>query len=1487
MINVLENGKYKPKKEWNSSIPSLVDIQEHHSDEENVSPSPSPLPISKQENSKTYGLPPKPPRRSSLAIGLLAGRGFTDKGNKRRSSITVAFLGRRDKIAKETSSFYESIVKTEKSDGSSNDPNIIFTSQLHGGSNNSLDDSNDNGNVVITPTPTTKGVVRFFEDNKNNQNQNINKKKQNNKITFNENDNINYDNKDSAIKSKNRGRRMSWQAKLERRRRKSYSKSFSTGDGDSIDTQSLEDRRKNSNGDVSSSTIDENEEIINFRRQKRNSWWNIFVPDNIKSRSRRASQDVNIMTRSADSLSPPIRRSKSRSVDHGLAAPFDLDSLRSKVEGRFESVDRLSKDGDKLKKSSLPSIPTTNYTVGNRDTLTSVAARFDTTPSELMHLNKLASNFIYSGQQLLVPDKSAVADNTSTTGSTSDDKVSTASGKSSPIERNISTDATNEEKDILDGLRPGSPKPGHIERVSTEGKEGGDDPVITQRFLKINVRHITDGQGVVGGVLLVTPNAVMFDPNVSDALVIEHGPESYGVIAPMELVVNAAIFHDIAHMRVAGTAGIGSGGGSELSTNQNEKIEVYYPKPKDSPRLEGTQSPGKDSLLVKDDTFPELGGVGVSSVETCDDQESIASSSGRDGNAFPKAFEKDRVTPVSENSSEKQDKQPENDCEKADTKDTTKTESICETQAEKKEASDNEIKKDELVDSRSTLEERRKSLLDHHWAIPSKDRISLNNSRRSSEDEGDLFNRRISCISNCNNISTTTRNSIPDSITEKNDAELAAAVTESLLRLNQERRNSSGFPLLDSLSGFTSQCRSNSVSGTTGLIGLSDGKYCNNSNIIAPTSLLTTAALNNINNVNSNINNKNINNLNNNIINSTINNISAGLDFENDNDSSLQSYYDSGIDIRDPIPVVAPMPTKKVFSDADIVLSSDWVPPRTISPTPLGESSPKPSTTNLLSQQTQSLDTTQTSPGGSGGRKKTSSVSFSVDENNEKEKLSDISDKTGDQNKKNKMLKRLSYPLTWVEGLTGDGQTKPNESVESAPNTGDSNQSVFSKVFSSSPITLVSELGGNLFSKTPSEDSGGSPVPPVTPHSEGHSTPGRSSIGTFMRPSSTDGSTSSSVKQKSQPPQPKLDYRSMVSIDDMPELFVSFDKLIPRPARACQDPPLYLRLRMGKPIGKAIPLPTSVMSYGKNKLRPEYWFSVPKNRVDELYRFINTWVPHLYGELNEEEIKVRGFELIQHDTEWTKNSASKEGRKNSDGEDITELTRESWELLKAPFVKSYNISKDFIKTAGEQDLDFLGSEVLSMSTDDYRKASLFASNSFDLDFPIPDLIGTTEILTEEHREKLCSHLPARAEGYSWSLVFSTSQHGFSLNSLYRKMQRLESPVLIVIEDTEHNVFGALTSCSLHVSDHFYGTGESLLYKFNPSFKVFHWTGENLYFIKGNPESLSIGAGDGKFGLWLDGDLNQGRSQTCSTYGNETLAPQEDFVIKTLECWAFV
>ncbi|XP_036335351.1 uncharacterized protein LOC118745751 isoform X4 [Rhagoletis pomonella] len=1136
-MSIIDSGRYRLRKDWASaSIPSLVDIDEHVGDEvENSLNITTPLP------------PPKPPRRSSLALGLFSSKG--DKSQKRRSSIAVSFL-RRDSNKNSSKDSYESAVKQEKSDGSNTpvSPEIIYTA-----------DEN-----VRASSPNEPGKLTYFDDGSNLR-----------PIVKGINSPVD--------KERNRRRRSSLQAKLERHRRKNYDigqlgmdSSLPSGSQSELTNGSMADANAangmgSSAGELPYGDIDPKHTAY-FPRQKRHSWWNIFVPENLKSRS------------------------KSRSVDHGLAAPFDLDSLRSKVEGRFESVDRLT--------------------------------------------------------------------------------------------------------NILEGLRPGSPKPGHIERVDSEKSADNapteanksDDPVITQRFLKINVRHITDGQGVVGGVLLVTPNAVMFDPNVSDPLVIEHGPESYGVIAPMELVVNAAIFHDIAHMRVSGG----------VNTEQNENAEIYYPKAV----LEAQQAKEAKEEGAADEADGGVAkqrgeGEGGSS-EACDDQESLCSQ------------HKDDEKGVEAKESAKTDDEGDSASAKANNK-----------TADNADA--NDLKKNlNITDTRTTLEERRKSLLDHHWAIPSKDRLYYLNSRRSSEDEGD---------------------------------------NESQTTIDSGARGQDPHSATSSISG----------------VGAVSGMGVHVIGGLAP------------------------------------------ADLEHLEELSKQSCYDSGIDIRDPIPNLQPIPKKTVYSDADIVLSSDWVPPKTISPTLMSESPPRSSVLGA-----QSLDAGTTS----GGRKKTSSVSFSVDDNNgEQQAAAAVAASAaataaqGDKNaeKKNKMLKRLSYPLTWVEGLTGEAAGPPgtggslgkSADSDSAPNTGDSNQSVFSKVFSR-----------------------------------------RSSIGTFMRPQSSEG-TASTTKLKEVKPQPKLDYRSMVSVDDKPELFISVDKLIPRPARACPDPPLYLRLRMGKPIGKAIPLPTSVMSYGKNKLRPEYWFSVPKNRVDELYRFINTWVQHLYGELNEEQIKARGFELIQDDTEWTKSGTTKSGRSGSqENEEISDLTRESW-------------------------------EVLSMSTDDYRKASLFATGSFDLDFPIPDLIGTTEILTEEHREKLCGHLPARAEGYSWSLIFSTSQHGFSLNSLYRKMQKLESPILIVIQDTDNNVFGALTSCSLHVSDHFYGTGESLLYKFNPSFKVFHWTGENLYFIKGNMESLSIGAGDGRFGLWLDGDLNQGRSQSCSTYGNEPLAPQEDFVIKTLECWAFV
>ncbi|XP_060810602.1 nuclear receptor coactivator 7 isoform X5 [Amyelois transitella] len=1014
--------------------------------------------------------------------------------------------------------------------------------------------------------------------------------------------------------------------------------------------------------------------------------------------SRRASQQL---SRSAESIDQSYKRSKSRSVDHGFGAPFDLEALRSKVEGRFDAVHR-DEDEHVKRLPPPPPIKTMTYTVRDRDTLTSLAARFDTTPSELTKLNRLATQFIFPGQTLLVPDKRKDGDKDSDGPSESGDNTSesTAGAPSEPAQ----------EKEILDSLRP----------VSPEQPSSSSAP---QRFLKINVRHITDGQGVVSGVLLVTPNAVMFDPNVSDTLVMEHGPESYGVIAPMEYVVNAAIFYDIAHMRTHGP--------DNNQAHKAEQAEIYYMN-------KSEHSPGKDSLLVKDETFPELqAAAGAEERGEGAGEERPGSADERGGAAFPKAFDRELVTPTAL--------------------------------------------------QQQTTEDRRKSLLDQHWAIPSKDRMSIDQGSEVSSSAEPKDDGGESSRSRCDSAAESAGEAGEGGEAEQPDD------AQHLVKLSY---HDSGIDIRDPL------LHVNAVNTKKAHHPLLDHDYYHE-----------------------------------------INTIYEGLEADNymydrwDCDVTYEDKFLRNFDVHhmdhhdnssidkhhdhSSIERMSFSSHDEVYSDADIVLSAEWVPPvclargePPLSAPPLGEAE-RP--------------------------RKPAAVSFSLDGNTHK-------DDTTKPDKKNKMFKRLSYPLSWVEGLTGEG-TPPNSQAsqgDSLPTSADSHNStsVFSKVFNR-----------------------------------------RSSLGGFGR--SQTKSTSSA------PAQPRLDYRSMVSVDDMPDLFASFDKLIPRPARPSDDPPLYLRLRMGKPAGRPLPKTTPLMSYGRKRMKPEYWFGIPRNRVDDLFKFLTHWVPDRYGPLG--DVTAQGYELIDSDTEWDDDEAKPghKGERTGSTGDVSDITRESW-------------------------------EVLSMS-DELRRALYSSGASVDMELSPPDLIGTSEIFTMEHREKLCSVLPARAQGYMWSLAFSTSQHGFSLSSMYRKMQRVDSPVLLVIQDTDNNVFGALTSCALRPSEHFYGTGESLLFSFQrveerrPSqpplpasedkpkededehkdekgdqpppvktkFKYWGWTGDNMYFIRGSADNISIGAGDGKFGLWLDGDLYLGRTQRCTTYGNEPLTTREDFIVKIMECWTFI
>ncbi|KAI8988972.1 TLDc domain-containing protein, partial [Pilobolus umbonatus] len=144
----------------------------------------------------------------------------------------------------------------------------------------------------------------------------------------------------------------------------------------------------------------------------------------------------------------------------------------------------------------------------------------------------------------------------------------------------------------------------------------------------------------------------------------------------------------------------------------------------------------------------------------------------------------------------------------------------------------------------------------------------------------------------------------------------------------------------------------------------------------------------------------------------------------------------------------------------------------------------------------------------------------------------------------------------------------------------------------------------------------------------------------------------------------------------------------------------------------------------------------------------------------------------------------------------------------------------------------------------------------------------------------------------WRLLYSLDQHGVSLHNLYSLMKRYEGPCMMIIKDADNQLFGAYLSDTLTQQTSFYGTGECFLWKLNkmeascPKIKVYPWTGKNDYMILSDSDFIAIGGGQGKFGLWLNSELEKGYSNTCPTFDNDCLTLKPDFECIEMEIWGF-
>ncbi|KAM9777572.1 uncharacterized protein ACB057_017154 [Neosynchiropus ocellatus] len=289
---------------------------------------------------------------------------------------------------------------------------------------------------------------------------------------------------------------------------------------------------------------------------------------------------------------------------------------------------------------------------------------------------------------------------------------------------------------------------------------------------------------------------------------------------------------------------------------------------------------------------------------------------------------------------------------------------------------------------------------------------------------------------------------------------------------------------------------------------------------------------------------------------------------------------------------------------------------------------------------------------------------------------------------------------------------------------------------------------------------------------------------------------------------------------------------------------MFVRLRVQPTSGKS-GAPRG-QQLGVNRTRRDAWFVLSQESSDELYAYLTHCRPDLCvieggeeeGEGDEEE-----FVLIEDQDEAEGHVEEMLQKRCSSGDD--------WEMV-------------LMEESGE-------------------KPSLLTERDPD---GVSSIAESSQILEASHVRDLLKELPPRTVGHTWQLSYSTSRHGASLKSLYRKLSAIDSPVLIVIKDALEEIFGAFLSHPLKPSEKFYGTGETFLFMLHPRFKCFRWTGENSFFIKGDLDSFSVGGGSGHFGLWVDENLYLGRSSPCYTFNNCCLSETDDFRVMELEVWTF-
>ncbi|XP_061425229.1 oxidation resistance protein 1-like isoform X2 [Lethenteron reissneri] len=1200
----------------------------------------------------------------------------------------------------------------------------------------------------------------------------------------------------------------------------------------------------------------------------------------------------------ASPASPPCSGAEN---GDGVLVPPEQEVPTSPVDGGIE-LKSPEKKGRKV--SFQKPLGMVEYTVEEKDTLNSIALRFNTTPNELLHNNRLFSHTIVTGQCLYVPDPDGA---TSERGSPPMSPCSPSSLH--PLQRGPPGAAGARDQPLASS----SPRSHRVLRDQASLSE--EEEPMTKKFLKISCKYITNGKGVVGGVLLVTPNSLMFDPHKSDPLVLEHGCRAYGLLCPMEEVISAAVYRDTAHMSIRDTLPANF---SECfcSPSRPEDVGAFAPEHELSPFTRLERERARSALASEPSPEPVPGRppdgsarppAGPPDGRGCRSCGGLAADDGDGASDDAPAGGAAAASAADDGDDADDDETPSDRASWSLASAATQangSSSACENgdadsgAGEKEEApwAEDVPTGEEHGGARALLESTK---IQGDGSPPLHERRETDGLTTSSV-ASDLSSVDATAKGNGGEPETTGPDlTMPNGETAEGESERPEVALDPVTGDGDVRgatitaevpaapsgeedpakgEESSGISVEEHPGRDSSDARAGDVATASASCAHEHGvaaaqnenelsaamMNASTASVLTPanggdktdaeTSAAEEAEPSAARTETRNEQSSGISMGSSTVGRSTVwyveeeelEAVMADRTGDRDDKEDAAAAADVSSEGQDehPGPDVARAPLVREAERSGRKWRSLADLPRRV----VMKGPPKEGSGSAQNEAggggSQKGGGNARQKRGSGARQKRAGSGSSAFQKG----CGGVPQRKGGSAKQEEGSGAKHEEGDAARRKGGGGATR--EETASLPQE----EAAVAQHEVSDDVT--EEGGGGL-----AQEEG------VDVQQEGM---GRDAC-------EVDGATGTKLagsakgkKRKgdggegvSRPRWERTKIYSEAQKEPLHRLLKTMEEpieaLLPAREPESDSPPMFLCLRVGKPMRCSFEPARSpvVQHYACRGAQPEYWFAVPKDRVDQLYTFFAQWTPEVCG--------CGGGA-----------GGGGGGGGGGSGDGSGEL---GFVVLERHDAEALEAIEDFYS---DSSMDW---EIVTLE-EALRRQSLHTLTDSEPEPMWPTLNVESNLLQHHHIEKLVPELPPRTVGYTWSLLYGTAQHGTSLGTLYRSALLSDSPMLLVVCDTDGQIFGAFVSSAIRCNDHYYGTGETFLFTFNPDFKIFRWTGENSFFVSGDKDSLVIGGGDGVFGLWLGGDLYHGSSRRCHTFKNEPLGTRDDFCVRALEVWAF-